>query len=182
MTVGDQLQVLDRARYVPRLLRQAVSCPLRAWLLIRLLVNHSPLRQCDPLPNQALLDQDGACGAAGPALAPGSALPRPARRTPGHPVDASDQPGSLTKRMGAARSRLPHRRLSRARSPRLEAAPQAAHAIGFASIDPVTARKRHAAMRKMAAEYESAMPGHAQRGLDGVTFAYPDLINHVMVS
>jgi hypothetical protein len=37
-------------------------------------------------------------------------------------------------------------------------------------------------MRKLAAEDESAMPGHAQRGLDGDTFAYPDLIGHVMVS
>jgi len=38
------------------------------------------------LPNLAVLDQGGACGAcgaAGPASAPGSAVERPARRTPG---------------------------------------------------------------------------------------------------
>jgi len=37
------------------------------------------------LPNLPVLEnQGGACGAAGPASAPGSALARPARRTPGH--------------------------------------------------------------------------------------------------
>ena len=39
---------------------------------------------CGCLPNLSVLDQGGACGAAGPASAPGSALGRPARRTPGH--------------------------------------------------------------------------------------------------
>ena len=34
------------------------------------------------------LDQGGACGAAGPASAPGSAVERPARRTPGHVTGA----------------------------------------------------------------------------------------------
>ena len=40
------------------------------------------------LPNLAVLDQGGACGAAGPASAPGSAVERPARRTPGHVTGA----------------------------------------------------------------------------------------------
>jgi hypothetical protein len=32
----------------------------------------------------------------------------------------------------------------------------------------------------MAAEQELAIPSHAQRELDGVTFAYPDLFDRVM--
>src|SRR6266566_7049466 len=39
---------------------------------------------CAALPNSAVLDQGGACGAAGPASAPPLSLGRPARRTPGH--------------------------------------------------------------------------------------------------
>ena len=46
-----------------------------------LIVRRVPAVRCRIEP---LLDQGGACGAAGPASAPGSALGRPARRTPGH--------------------------------------------------------------------------------------------------
>ena len=60
---------------------------------------------CAALPNLAVFDQGGACGAAGPASAPGSALGRPARRTPG--PRATDRSGSFAVRTGAAGSRLP---------------------------------------------------------------------------
>jgi len=57
------------------------------------------------------LYQGGACGAAGPASAPGSALGRPARRTPGHTHAPADQGGSQSRRQ-AGDSRLSHCRLS----------------------------------------------------------------------
>jgi hypothetical protein len=49
------------------------------------------------------LDQGGACGAAGPAPAPGSAVARPARRTPGHtppaptPISTAQPPERLVE-------------------------------------------------------------------------------------
>ncbi len=59
----------------------------------------------------------GACGAAGPASAPGL---RPWEARPGArraaPADPTDPPGSSVTQIGAARSRLPGARLSRARS------------------------------------------------------------------
>ena len=55
-------------------------------------------------------DQGGACGAAGPASAPGSALGRPARRTPGHTLAVSaDQDRSHGTYAGTAQGRLPRR-------------------------------------------------------------------------
>jgi len=53
-------------------------------------------------------DQGGACGAAGPAPAPGSALGRPARRKPATPAGSQIKGGSFVTRSGTARSRLPH--------------------------------------------------------------------------
>ena len=53
-------------------------------------------------------DQGVACGAAGPAPAPGSALGRPARRKPATPAGSQIKGGSFVTRSGTARSRLPH--------------------------------------------------------------------------
>jgi hypothetical protein len=72
------------------------------------------------LPNPPIHDQGGACGAAGPAPAPGSALGRPARRKPGHPHGHVDQGGSHGSVPRAARSRLARPPLSSSR-PRLAA-------------------------------------------------------------
>jgi len=48
------------------------------------------------LPNLAIVDQDGACGAAGPASAAALALGRPAHRTPGHmPADTRESRPSI---------------------------------------------------------------------------------------
>ena len=57
-------------------------------------------RASDPLPNYALLDQGGACGAAGPASAPRSASegPRGARRAT--PRDSPDRHNSFVRRAG----------------------------------------------------------------------------------
>jgi len=66
---------------------------------------------------QPYLIKRGACGAAGPASAPGL---RPWEARPGArraaPADPADLPGSSGTQIGAARSRLPGARLSRARS------------------------------------------------------------------
>jgi hypothetical protein len=62
------------------------------------------------LPNLAVFDQGGASGAAGPASAPGSALARPARHTPGHATQDTQIEATHTgTQAGAAHSCLPHR-------------------------------------------------------------------------
>ena len=65
------------------------------------------------------LDQGGACGAAGPASAPGSAFPeaRPAHAGPQLACHA-DHHGAYGTQTGTAHSHLPRYRLSSSRSPR----------------------------------------------------------------
>jgi len=59
------------------------------------------------LPNYPIeRNQGGACGAAGPASAPGSAVERPARHTPGHTRQAGKSTSAHATQTGTARSRL----------------------------------------------------------------------------
>jgi len=60
-------------------------------------------------PDRPALDpgQGGACGGAGPASVPGSALARPAWRMPGHTRLRRRSASSFIARIGAGRGRLP---------------------------------------------------------------------------
>jgi len=81
-------------------------------------------------------DQGGACGAAGPASAPGSAFrSRPARRTPGRSSEPRADQGAHTPRYGAAHSHLPRLQLSSSRPPRLGGSLQSRR-MRSASADP----------------------------------------------
>jgi hypothetical protein len=77
-----------------------------------------PMR-CDLLPNYAFIDPGGACGAAGPASAPGLSLGRPTRRTPGHNrrLHRSRWPARHAASV-QRKSHLPRSRLSSSRPPR----------------------------------------------------------------
>ena len=107
--------------------------------------------------------KSGACGAAGPASAPGSALGRPAQRTPGRTLAASaDQHRSHGTHAGTRQGRLPRRtivplpaaRLGRSlRSRRMRSASP--------NLDPAATRQGPAPIEADGAEqgYGFAEPG-----------------------
>jgi hypothetical protein len=75
------------------------------------------LRTCAGLPNLAVLDQGGACGAAGPSVSAGLCrLGRPARRTSGRTARPPDQRGSHVMQTSARPAVLPRCSLSSPRS------------------------------------------------------------------
>ena len=103
---------------------------------------------CAALPNLAVLDQDGACGAVGPALAPGSALRTPARRAPGHRSQGTHiNTAGTSRRPGKRRAIFLAARLSRSRPPRLDR-PAASLRDGCASPGLAPARHGYGACRE----------------------------------
>jgi hypothetical protein len=115
LEIAPVMDILGVPNMRPGWLCAAAPNQVRARRSFSLLVNHSPLRQCDPLPNQALLDQGGACGAAGPACAGLTGQSR-AHRTraggctrpsfPGDGVSCSQPPPQWPPLRAVARDRL----------------------------------------------------------------------------